>query len=150
VVITARAFVRTPDYWQALYALQKAVQIALLQNGVLLAAVIRGEPLSPATAPPEKEAAPARRDATDGPEHGATGPHGTPCQGGQRTNRKAGLPPRATGPKCPHGTARERSRTKKTCPDRHLTRKFSPQGHFRHRGVAYEINFPHGGPVRSG
>ena len=80
VVITARAFVRTPDYWQALYALQKAVQIALRHDRVLLAAprqaaVIRGEPLSPATAPPEKEAAPARQDATDGPEHGATGPH---------------------------------------------------------------------------
>jgi hypothetical protein len=118
VVITARAFVRTPDYWQALYALQKAVQIALRRDGVLLAAprqaaVIRGEPLSPATAPPEKEAAPARRDATDGPEHGATGPHGTPCQGKRVSNRKGPFPQGQPAPKCPHGTARERSRTKK-------------------------------------
>jgi len=80
VVMTVRAFVRTPDYWQALYALQKAVQIALRRDGVLLAvprqaAVVRNEPWSPATAPPEKKAAPARQDATDGPEHGAAGPH---------------------------------------------------------------------------
>lgn len=38
VVMTARTFVRAPDYWQALYALQKAVQIALRHDGVLLAA----------------------------------------------------------------------------------------------------------------
>ena len=80
VVMTVRAFVRKPDYWQALYALQKAVQIALRRDGVLLAvprqaAVVRNEPWSPATAPPEKKAAPARQDATDGPEHGAAGPH---------------------------------------------------------------------------
>jgi small conductance mechanosensitive channel len=80
VVLTARAFVRTPDYWQALYALQKAVKTALSRDGVLLAvprqaAVIRNEPLSPATAPPEKEPAPAGHDGPDGTEHAPL--HGT-------------------------------------------------------------------------
>ena len=80
VVMRARAFVRTPDYWQALYAMQKAVKIALARDGVLLAvprqaAVIRNEPLSPATAPPQKEAASAGHGGPDAPEQGQVVPH---------------------------------------------------------------------------
>lgn len=60
LVMTARAYVRSPDYWQALYALQRDVKKALAQAEILLAvprqaAVIRNEPKSDFTASPEAE-----------------------------------------------------------------------------------------------
>jgi small conductance mechanosensitive channel len=56
-VMTARALVRSPDYWKALYALQKEVQQALNTAEILLpvtrqAPVVRNEPQSPLTQPP--------------------------------------------------------------------------------------------------
>jgi small conductance mechanosensitive channel len=81
VVMRARAFARSPDYWKALYALQKAVKAALSRDGVLLAvprqaAVTRNEPLSQATAPPQKEAAPAGHDGQDqGSDRSVVVPH---------------------------------------------------------------------------
>lgn len=59
VVMRARAFVRTPDYWQALYALQKRVKAALSREGVLVAVTrqapaVRNEPLSDITALPDR------------------------------------------------------------------------------------------------
>ena len=78
VVMTARAYARTPDYWQALYALQKAVKTALSREGVLVAVTrqataIRNEKLSPVTAPADRDvprATPARDE-----EQGAAIPH---------------------------------------------------------------------------
>ena len=60
VVMTARAYVRSPDYWQALYTLQRDVQTALAKAEILLAvprqaAVYRNEPKSDITAPPPTE-----------------------------------------------------------------------------------------------
>jgi small conductance mechanosensitive channel len=60
-VMTARAMVRNPDYWKALYALQKDVQQALNAAGILLpvtrqAPVVRNEPQSPLTRPPRIDA----------------------------------------------------------------------------------------------
>jgi len=51
VVMTARAYVRSPDYWQAFYGLQREVKDALDKAGILIAvarqaAVIRNEPQS--------------------------------------------------------------------------------------------------------
>lgn len=58
VLMTARAYVRSPDYWQALYGLQREVKEALDKAQILIAvprqaAVIRNEPQSQITAPPE-------------------------------------------------------------------------------------------------
>jgi small conductance mechanosensitive channel len=87
VVMRARVYVRTPDYWQALYALQKRVKSAMSQAGILVAvtrqaAAIRNEPLSPITAPPRPVAAPesddsAASETAPGPERdqGAGIPH---------------------------------------------------------------------------
>ena len=63
VVMKARAYVRSPDYWQALYALQKEVQQALRGAGILIpvtrqAPVRRNEPLSDITTG-ERESPPA-------------------------------------------------------------------------------------------
>jgi small conductance mechanosensitive channel len=64
VTMTARAFVRSPDYWTAFYELQKNVQKALRDHNVLIAvsrqaAVVRNESANGITAaPPAKEAAP--------------------------------------------------------------------------------------------
>jgi small conductance mechanosensitive channel len=49
VVMTARAYVRSPDYWQAFYGLQREVKDALDKAGILIAvarqaAVVRNEP----------------------------------------------------------------------------------------------------------
>jgi small-conductance mechanosensitive channel len=60
VVLKARAYVRSPDYWQALYGLRKDVQRALRQANVLIAvnrqaAVIRNEARSAVTTPPSEE-----------------------------------------------------------------------------------------------
>jgi small conductance mechanosensitive channel len=57
VVMTAYAFVRSPDYWAAQSSLQRAVKDALTKAGVLVAVsrqagAVRNEPLSPITAPP--------------------------------------------------------------------------------------------------
>jgi small conductance mechanosensitive channel len=58
VVMTARAYVRSPDYWQALYKLQRDVKDALDKAGILIAvprqaAAIREEPDAKITAPPD-------------------------------------------------------------------------------------------------
>ncbi len=63
-VMRARAFVRSNDYWQAIYAMQKEVQAALNGAEILLpvnrqAPVVRNEPLSPLTAPAPLAEAPA-------------------------------------------------------------------------------------------
>ncbi len=65
VVLKARAYVRSPDYWTALYGLQKDVQRALRGHEVLIAvprqaAVTRTEAASGITSPQtqEKSAAP--------------------------------------------------------------------------------------------
>jgi small conductance mechanosensitive channel len=57
VVVTARAYVKSPDYWAALHAMQKEVKTALAEAGILFAAnrqapVVRNEPASAITAPP--------------------------------------------------------------------------------------------------
>jgi small conductance mechanosensitive channel len=56
VVFTARADVRSADYWKVLWAAQKAVKTALDRAQILYpvnrqAPVVRNEPLSPVTAP---------------------------------------------------------------------------------------------------
>jgi small conductance mechanosensitive channel len=56
-IMTARAYVRSPDYWQAQYAMKKEVQAALDKAGILVpvprqAAAIRNEPESGITRPP--------------------------------------------------------------------------------------------------
>ncbi|HVZ28216.1 MAG TPA: hypothetical protein VG798_06125, partial [Rhizomicrobium sp.] len=60
VVLKARAYVRSPDYWQAIYGLRKDVQRALRQADVLIAVnrqapVIRNEAASAITAPPAQD-----------------------------------------------------------------------------------------------
>ncbi len=60
VVIGAYAFVRSPDYWQAQYALMKDVNMALARAGILIpvsrqAAAVRNEPISDITRPLEEE-----------------------------------------------------------------------------------------------
>jgi small conductance mechanosensitive channel len=67
-VMRARAFVRSNDYWQAIYAMQKEVQAALNAAEILLpvnrqAPVVRNEPLSPLTAPPAEAPPPALPEA---------------------------------------------------------------------------------------
>ena len=57
VVLFARAFVRSDDYWRALPSLQKSVKDALDQEKILhpvnrQAAMVRNEPLWPVNAPP--------------------------------------------------------------------------------------------------
>src|SRR6202012_2804419 len=57
VVMFARAYIRSPDYWTALPALQRAVKDGLDKGGILYAvtrqaAVNRSEPQSPLNAPP--------------------------------------------------------------------------------------------------
>jgi small conductance mechanosensitive channel len=57
VVMTARAYVRSTDYWQALYKLQRDVKDGLDKAQILIAmprqaAVIRNEPQSQITTPP--------------------------------------------------------------------------------------------------
>jgi small conductance mechanosensitive channel len=65
VVLKARAYVRSPDYWTARYGLQKDVQRALREHDVLIAvtrqaAVNRNEAASGITsAEPEEESRPA-------------------------------------------------------------------------------------------
>jgi small conductance mechanosensitive channel len=59
-IMTARVFVRSPDYWQAQYALKKEVQAALDRAGILVpvprqAAAIRNEPESGITRLPREE-----------------------------------------------------------------------------------------------
>ena len=58
VVMTARAYVRSTDYWQALYKLQRDVKDGLGKAKILIAvtrqaAVIRNETVSQITAPPD-------------------------------------------------------------------------------------------------
>jgi len=58
VVLRARAHVRSPDYWNALYSLQKQVKTALDQANILPAVnrqapVTRMEPAGPGNSPPD-------------------------------------------------------------------------------------------------
>jgi small conductance mechanosensitive channel len=60
IILRVRAYARSPDYWQALYALQKDVVTALNKADVLIpdsrqAAAVRNEPRSEITAPPEED-----------------------------------------------------------------------------------------------
>jgi small conductance mechanosensitive channel len=69
VTMRARAYVRAPDYWQALYGLQRGVKNALTRDGVLVAvtrqaAAVRNEPLSRITAPRADEDAPGEMPDT--------------------------------------------------------------------------------------
>ena len=62
VVMRARAHVRSPDYWKALYALQKEVKIALDKARILPAspreaAIIRAEPRMSGNSPPQSHTA---------------------------------------------------------------------------------------------
>jgi small conductance mechanosensitive channel len=86
VMMRARAYARTPDYWKVLYALQKAVKTALTKEGVLVAvtrqaAVIRNEPQSAITAiapPPDEDGqstGEAPDDAAPEQDHGTSVPH---------------------------------------------------------------------------
>ena len=74
VVMKARAYIRSPDYWKALYGLQRAVKDALDKAHILIAvtrqaAVIRNEPQSGITAPPAAQtpAGPAPGPSRQGP-----------------------------------------------------------------------------------
>jgi small conductance mechanosensitive channel len=65
VQITARAYVRSPDYWQAFYGLQREVKDAMDKADILIAvtrqaAVIRNEPQSKVTIPPESDVGQAK------------------------------------------------------------------------------------------
>jgi small conductance mechanosensitive channel len=77
VLFAARAMVRSPDYWKALYALQKEVAKALAKADILLAvtrqaAVTRNEPLSRFTESPDAQPAPPpaenRHDGAGAPQ----------------------------------------------------------------------------------
>ncbi len=64
-IMTARAYVRSPDYWQAQYAMRKEVQAALDRAGILVpvprqAAAIRNEPETGITRPPREKAGTVR------------------------------------------------------------------------------------------
>jgi small conductance mechanosensitive channel len=65
MMMRARAYVRSPDYWRALWSLQKEVKIALDKAGILSAGnrqapIVRNEPLHPANRP-----APAEKTVED-------------------------------------------------------------------------------------
>jgi small-conductance mechanosensitive channel len=52
VLLTVRAYVRSEDYWKALYALQRAVKDAFDKAGILIpvsrqAPIVRTEPSEP-------------------------------------------------------------------------------------------------------
>jgi len=71
-VMNARAHVRSNDYWQAIYAMQKEVQAALNAAQILLpvnrqAPVVRNEPLSDLTAPAPVESQPQTESAPSDP-----------------------------------------------------------------------------------
>jgi small conductance mechanosensitive channel len=64
VVMTARAHVKSNDYWAGLYSMQKEVKAALDQAGILIAVArqavaVRNEPQSAVTEPPSQEDGPA-------------------------------------------------------------------------------------------
>jgi small-conductance mechanosensitive channel len=74
VVFRARAYVRSPDYWKALYALQKDVKAALDRANVLPAVnrqapVSRSEPAVAGNRRPE----PARDSAANSSQRSAPG-----------------------------------------------------------------------------
>jgi small conductance mechanosensitive channel len=61
MMMRARAYVRSPDYWRARWSLQKNVKLALDKAGILSAGnrqapIVRNEPLSPVNRPAESEA----------------------------------------------------------------------------------------------
>ena len=61
IVFKARVYARAPDYWKVIWPAQLAVAAALNKAGILLpvtrqAAVIRNEPVSDLTKPPEAAA----------------------------------------------------------------------------------------------
>jgi small-conductance mechanosensitive channel len=61
VLMTARAYVKSNDYWAALYSMQKEVKAALDKAGILIAVTrqavaVRNEPQSPVTTPPGPDA----------------------------------------------------------------------------------------------
>ena len=63
VLMTARAHVKSNDYWAGLYSMQKEVKAALDKAGILIAVTrqavaVRNEPQSPITAPPDQDAGP--------------------------------------------------------------------------------------------
>jgi len=60
MMMRARAYVRSPDYWRALWSLQKDIKIALDKAGILSAGnrqapIVRNEPLSPVNRPAPEE-----------------------------------------------------------------------------------------------
>jgi small conductance mechanosensitive channel len=60
MMMRARAYVRSADYWRALWSLQKDVKIALDKAGILSAGnrqapIVRNEPLSPVNMPAQDE-----------------------------------------------------------------------------------------------
>jgi small conductance mechanosensitive channel len=60
MMMRARAYVRSSDYWRALWSLQKGVKIALDKAGILSAGnrqapIVRNEPLSPVNMPAQEE-----------------------------------------------------------------------------------------------
>jgi len=62
MMMRARAYVRSSDYWRALWSLQKGVKIALDKAGILSAGnrqapIVRNEPLSPVNMPAPEEKA---------------------------------------------------------------------------------------------
>ena len=73
MMMRARAYVRSPDYWRALWSLQKGVKIALDKAGILSAGnrqapIVRNEPLSAVNrpAPEEKPTEAEEADRTTG------------------------------------------------------------------------------------
>jgi small conductance mechanosensitive channel len=77
MAMRARAHVRSPDYWKALWSLQKDVKIALDKAGILSAGnrqapIVRNEPLSAVNRPAPAEVI-AEKDA-DGPYPSDTPP----------------------------------------------------------------------------
>jgi len=73
MMMRARAYVRSSDYWRALWSLQKGVKIALDKAGILSAGnrqapIVRNEPLSPVNMPaPEEKSVDVGETAPDRP-----------------------------------------------------------------------------------
>ncbi|HSS14399.1 MAG TPA: hypothetical protein VLL04_10915, partial [Rhizomicrobium sp.] len=73
MMMRARAYVRSSDYWRALWSLQKGVKIALDKAGILSAGnrqapIVRNEPLTPANMPaPEEKSVDVGKAAPDRP-----------------------------------------------------------------------------------
>ena len=70
MMMRARAYVRSPDFWPAKWSLHKEIKIALDKAGVLSAGnrqapIVRNEPIYPVNRPADSEAVAGQPDPDD-------------------------------------------------------------------------------------